>query len=54
MICTDDLFDLNGDGELDGVEMAFAHSVIFGSKEAQDLESLDLGSNADKDNMWEE
>ena len=30
MSSIDDLFDLDGDGKLNGVEMAFAYSVIFG------------------------
>ncbi len=50
----DDLFDLNGDGKLDGVEMAFAYSVIFGSEEDQEPDRFDLGYNADVDDMWEE
>ena len=28
-----DLFDLNGDGELDGIEMAMAYTVLFGTDE---------------------
>ena len=54
MFGIDDLFDLNGDGKLDGVEMAFAYSVIFGSEEEQEPDSLDLGFNSDEDDMWEE
>ena len=30
-----ELFDLNGDGKLDGIEMAFAYSVIFGDEGSQ-------------------
>ena len=33
-----DLFDLNGDGELDGIEMAVAYTVLFGSEESQETE----------------
>ena len=50
----DDLFDLNGDGKLDGVEMAFAYSVIFGGEEDQEPDRFDLGYNTDVDDMWEE
>ena len=32
----DDLFDLNGDGELDGLEMAMAYTVLFGSDESRE------------------
>ena len=30
-----ELFDLNGDGKLDGIEMAFAYSVIFGEEDSR-------------------
>lgn len=30
-----DLFDLNGDGKLDGVEMAMAYTVMFGEEEKE-------------------
>ena len=30
------MFDLNGDGELNGAEMALAHEVIFGDDEEVD------------------
>ncbi|MBR3202437.1 MAG: hypothetical protein IKF60_02490 [Solobacterium sp.] len=51
MFGIDDLFDLNGDGKLDGVEMAFAYSVIFGSEEEQEPDSWDFDENNDD---WEE
>lgn len=47
----DDLFDLNGDGKLDGVEMAFAYSVIFSSEEEQESDSWNFDENKDD---WEE
>ena len=31
-----DLFDLNGDGKLDGIEMAMAYTVLFGNDEPQE------------------
>ena len=44
MSSIDDLFDLDGDGKLNGIEMAFAYSVIFGednNTEESSLENLD-------------
>ena len=50
----DDLFDLNGDGKLDGVEMAFAYSVIFGIEEEQEPDHFGFGLNMEESDMWEE
>ena len=38
-----DLFDLNGDGKMDGIEMAMAYTVLFGIDEPQkkELDSFD-------------
>ena len=44
-----DLFDLNGDGKLDGIEMAFAYSVIFGDEDSQNDGSDDYDSDYDED-----
>ena len=30
-----DLFDLNDDGKLDGIEMAMAYTVMFGEEEKE-------------------
>ena len=35
-----ELFDLNGDGKLDGIEIAFAYSVIFG--DGNDTTDMDV------------
>ena len=43
-----DLFDLNGDGELDGIEMAMAYTVLFGSEEPQETEAYGFDSIYDK------
>ena len=47
----DDLFDLDGDGKLDGVEIAFAYSVIFESSEELDSDCDSINNDRD---MWEE
>ena len=54
MFGIDDLFDLDGNGKLDGVEMAFAYSVVFGSEEEQGNDNFDLDFDRDDDNDWEE
>ena len=54
MFGMDDLFDLDGNSKLDGVEMAFAYSVVFGSEEEQNSDSFDLEFDQDDDNDWEE
>ena len=46
------LFDLNGDGKLDGVEMAFAYYVMFGDEEEHG--SDDLESDMDQQENEEE
>ena len=33
-----DPFDLNRDGKLDGLELAIAYTVLFGSEEPQETE----------------
>lgn len=43
-----DLFDLNGDGELDGIEMAMAYTVLFGSEEPQETEPYGFDSMYDE------
>lgn len=52
MFGIDDLFDLDGNSKLNGVEMAFAYSVVFGSEEERDSDSFDF--DQDDDNDWEE
>ena len=44
-----DLFDLNGDGKLDGIEMAFAYSVIFGDEDSQNDSSNNFDSDYDEE-----
>ena len=43
-----DLFDLNEDGELDGIEMAMAYTVLFGSEEPQETEPYGFDSTYDE------
>ena len=43
-----DLFDLNGDGKLDGIEMAFAYSVIFGDEDSKE-DDADYDSDYDEE-----
>jgi hypothetical protein len=43
-----DLFDMNGDGELDGIEMAMAYMVLFGSEELQETEPNSFDSMYDE------
>ena len=43
-----DLFDLNGDGKLDGIEMAMAYTVLFGSGEPQETEPNGFDSMYDE------
>lgn len=43
-----DLFDLNGDGKMDGIEMAMAYTVLFGSEESQETEPDGFGSMYDE------
>ena len=42
-----ELFDLNGDGKLDGIEMAFAYSVIFGDEDSKE-DDADYNSACDE------
>lgn len=44
-----ELFDLNGDGKLDGIEMAFAYSVIFSDEDAQNDGSDNFDSEYDEE-----
>lgn len=44
-----DLFDLNGDGRLDGIETAMAYTVMFGGEE-KEPDSWGF----DESNDWEE
>ena len=46
------LFDLNGDGKLDGIETAFAYFVMFGDDEEQGSGALD--ADGDRDDREEE
>lgn len=46
-----DLFDLNGDGKLDGIEMAFAYTVMFGDEEAKEPDPWGFDESNDD---WEE
>ena len=41
------LFDLNGDGKLDGIELALAYYVMFGDDEEQGSDDLDYEINKD-------
>ena len=41
------LFDLNGDGKLDGIELALAYYVMFGNNEEQGSDDLDYEINKD-------
>ena len=54
MFGIDDLFDLNSDGKLDSVEMAFAYSVIFGIEKEQEPDHFGFGLNSEESDMWEE
>ena len=54
MFGIDDLFDLNSDGKLDSVEMAFAYSVVFGIEKEQESDHFDFGLNTEESDMWEE
>ena len=54
MFGIDDLFDLDGNGKLDGAEMAFAYSVVFGSEEEQNTDNFGFDFDRDDDNDWEE
>lgn len=47
-----DLFDLNGDGKTDGIEMAEAYTVLFGDGETEKPDSRESGDSYDGD--WEE
>ena len=45
-----DLFDLNRDGKLDGIEMAMAYAVMFGDDETKEPDPWEF----DDDNDGEE
>ena len=45
---TNKLFDLNGDGRLDGIEIALAYCVVFGDDEKQGSDDLDPDSDRDE------
>lgn len=52
-----DAFDLDGDGELDGAEMAFMNEVLFsdedkGEEDDEDFDEDDLEFDNDED--WDE
>lgn len=44
-----DLFDLNGDGRLDGIEIAFAYSVIFDDGESQENDRTNIDVDYDEE-----
>ena len=45
----EDLFDLDGDRKLNGVEMAFAYSAIFGTEEEEQPEFDGLNDSFDEE-----
>ena len=44
-----ELFDLNGDGKLDGIEIAFAYSVIFGDGKSPENDTTDMDVDYDEE-----
>ena len=48
-----DLFDLDGDGELDGIEMAMAYTVMFGNGEERETEGCGIDCNFVSFDDWD-
>ena len=40
-ILDDDIFDINGDGEVDFLEKALAYGILFDDEEEEDSDSYD-------------
>lgn len=48
-----DLFDLDGDGKLDGIEIAMAYTVMFGNGEEQKTDGCENDSSLDSFDDWD-